>query len=422
MIEDAWSIMGGQPLRGSVKLAGSKNGALPTLAATLLLDGEAVLHNVPEIADVECMLELLSAFGLTVVREAGGSVRVVNRGLEAHRVPLELVRRMRASHYLLGPVVARLGRAEIPFPGGCAIGERPIGYILEGLEALGAEARVDEVGVRLRAKRLVGASICLNPAFRSPGATFNVLMAASLAQGTTVIENASFEPDIVTFCHYLNAAGAQVRGAGTSRLEVTGVAALGSVQHTINADRLEAGTFFCAAGATRGEVTAEGVRPGELAGIADKLQEAGVVLEEMDRGLKATCSERPVAVSVVAKPFPHFPTDLQPPMAAMLATAEGISRIHDSIFDMRLQYVEPLLKMGADMRQLDARTLEINGVPRLHGARVEGHNIRDGAALVVAALGAEGESVVAGRHLVARGYQDFEGKLRSLGAEIEIRG
>ena len=417
MIGDAWRITGGRPLRGRVKPGGSKNGALPTLAATLLLDGETVLHNVPRIADAETMAGLLRAFGLTVEGE-GATVRIANGGLETHRAPLELVGRMRASHYLLGPVVARLGRAEIPFPGGCDIGERPFDYILAGLEALGAESRVEGERIRVWATRLAGTRISLNPLYRSAGATFNVLMAAALAEGTTVIENASFEPDVVRFCELLGRAGAEVEGAGSTTLTVRGARELRGVEHTVNPDRLEAGTFFCAAGATRGEVVVEGIARGDLAAVAGKLEEAGVALEESGEGMKASGPERPRGVAIETDPYPGFPTDLQPPMAAMLATAEGTSWIRENIFDQRLQYVEQLVKMGAEIRLLGPRAAEIRGRPRLRGAEVEASNIRDGAALVVAALGAEGESVVVGRRFVARGYEDMDGKLRSLGAQI----
>jgi len=418
MIQDAWHIIGGRPLRGRIKPSGSKNGTLPTLAATLLIDGETILHNVPRITDVQAMQELLRNFGLIVEERQHGSVRVVNRGLETHRAPLELVRRMRASHYLLGPVAARLGRAEIPSPGGCDIGQRPLDHILSGLEALGAESRIEEARIRIRADRLVGARFALNPAFRSPGATFSLLMAASLAEGTTVIENASFEPDVVAFCQYLNSAGADIQGVGTMTLTVRGVKALAGVQHTINPDRLETGTLFCAAAATRGEVTVEGVTRADLAVIADKLEEAGVRLEEADDGITASSPARPRGISIATQPFPDFPTDLQPPMAALLATADGISTIRENIFDMRLRYADQLAKMGAKIRLLDARTAEITGVTGLRGAVVEGHNIRDGAALMVAALGAEGSSCVIGRHFVARGYEALDGKLCSLGAQI----
>jgi UDP-N-acetylglucosamine 1-carboxyvinyltransferase len=292
-------------------------------------------------------------------------------------------------------------------------------YILSGFEALGVECRVDEERIHIRADRLRGARFALNPIFRSPGATFSMLMAAALAEGVTVIENASFEPDVITFCRFLNAAGGQVEGAGTTTLTVMGVASLHGAVHTVNPDRLEAGTFFCAAGSTRGQVTVEGIVRSDLGAIADRLEESGVMLTESDGGLTATCAERPRGVAIVAEPFPHFPTDLQPPMAAMLATAEGRSLVRDSIYDMRLQYAEPLRRMGARIQLIDARTAKIDGVSQLSGAEIEGLNIRDGAALVVAALGAEGESTVAGMRFVARGYESLDVKLRSLGANVE---
>ena len=422
MIDAAWHIVGGRPLRGRVRPSGSKNGALPTLAATLLLEGETVLQNVPRIGDVLTMMELLRAFGLTVEERERGELQIVNRGLTTHSAPEDLVARMRASHYLLGPVVARLGRANLPLPGGCDIGQRPMNYIISGLEALGVQAQVETGKITARASRLTGARVALNPVYRSPGATFNVLMAAATAKGTTVIENASFEPDVVVFCHFLKAAGAQIEGIGQPTLTVTGVQGLAGTGHRVNADRLEAGTFLCAAAATRGEVTVEEVTRSDLGAAADKLDEAGVELTTSTEGLRARCPGRPRGISVVTEPYPGFPTDLQPPMTTLLVCAEGESTVRESIFDRRLQYADQLARMGASMRVLDSRRLAVRGVERLHAAKVEAHNIRDGAAMVIAALSAEGESVVSGWRYVARGYEEFEGKLRSLGAQITLAG
>lgn len=419
MVEDAWGIVGGRPLRGSVRPSGSKNGALPTLAATLLLKGETILEGLPRIEDVRTMEELLRAFGLTVEENGGDSIRVVNEGLSTHRAPEEIVRRMRASHYLLGPVAAQLGRAEIPLPGGCDLGARPVDYILAGLEAIGMETRLRDGCIEVIADRLVGARVRLDPRYRSPGATFNVLMAAALAEGESVIEHASAEPDVVCFCRFLQAAGARIEGEGGPTLRVRGVEALHGVTHRVNPDRLEAGTFLLAGVATRGEVQVEGVAREELAAVADKMEEAGVTVSETDAGLRASCPGRPRGVTIVTDPYPMFPTDLQPPMAAMLATAEGESRIEESIFDRRLQYVEELVKMGAEVELLDARRARITGVPALRGAEVAAHNIRDGAALLIAALSAEGESVVSGRRFVSRGYERIAEKLTALGAQIE---
>ena len=418
MTEDGWRIVGGSPLHGRVRAAGSKNGSLPTLAAALLADGKTVLHGVPRIADVETMLALLRAFGLEV-EWAGAALEIVNRGLATHRAPEDLVRRMRASHYILAPVLARLGRVEVPLPGGCDIGQRPVDYILSGLESLGVDASVRDDRIEASAKRLRGARVTLDPAYRSPGATFSLLMAASLAEGVTVIENASCEPDVVSFCRFLRCAGAQIETAEETTLIVTGVDRLQGAEHSVNADRLEAGTLLCAAASTRGEVWVEGVPLRDLGRVADVLRAAGVEVREDGAGVCAACPGRPRAIAVATQPYPGFPTDLQPPLAAGLATAEGTSKVTETIFDRRLQYAQELVKMGARIDVLDSRNALIHGVPRLHGATVEAQNIRDGAALVVAALGAEGESAVMGKRYIARGYERLAEKLRALGAQID---
>lgn len=421
MAADAWRIVGGRPLRGAVGLSGSKNGALPTLAATLLVDGETVLENVPRITDVETMLRLLRGLGLEVEERSDGSVRIVNEGIATHRPPAELVGLMRASHYVLGPLALRLGRAEMPLPGGCQIGARPVTHFLAVLEALGVRTGTEGGRIALEASGLKGGVVVLDPRHRSAGATFTGLMAASLAGGETTVEHASFEPDVVRFCEFLNAAGAHVEGVGTPTLTVRGVDRLRGTTHRINSDRLEAGTLICAAAATRGEVRVEGITREELGETVDKLEEAGVVL--CDRGgLTAGCPERPRGVEVVTDPFPSFSTDLQPPVAAVLAGAEGRSTIRETVFDGRLQYADELAKMGADITVVNSREAVIRGVPRLRGAMVQAGNIRDGAAMVIAALSAEGESVVSGRQFVARGYEELETKLRSLGAQIATAG
>ncbi len=422
MGDDVWRIVGGRPLRGTVRPSGSKNGSLPLLAATLLLDGETILHNVPQIADVQTMLALLRAVGLTIEERPDGSVRVVNAGITHHRAPDELVSKMRASHYLLGPTLLKLGRAGMAMPGGCDLGARPVTHILSVLEALGAQATTDTSGIELTTSGLRGAVVTLDPQHRNPGATFTGLMAASLAEGETVIENASYEPDVICFCELLKAAGAKIQGIGGPRLTVQGVTRLKGVTHRVNSDRLEAGTFICAAAATRGEVLVEDITWEELCETLDKLAEAGVEITAQDGGLIAKCSQRPRGVNIVTDSFPLFSTDLQPPVAVVLATAKGDSTIQETVFDRRLQYVTELEKMGAVIELRDSRCAVIHGVERLHGASVAGGNIRDGAALVLAALSAEGESLVSGRRYVARGYENFEEKLRSLGAEITLAG
>ncbi len=422
MGDDVWRIVGGQPLRGTVRPSGSKNGSLPLLAATLLLDGETVLHNVPQIADVQTMLALLRAVGLTVEERADNSVRVLNNGITNHHAPAELVSKMRASHYLLGPTLLKLGQASMAMPGGCDLGARPVTHIISVLEALGAQATTNTSGIELTTKGLRGAMVTLDPQHRNPGATFTGLMAASLAEGKTIIENASYEPDVICVGELLKAAGAKIEGLGGPRLTIQGVARLKGVTHRVNTDRLEAGTFICAAAATRGEVLVEEITWEELGQTLDKLAEAGVEITPQDGGLLAKCPRRPRGVQIVTDPFPLFSTDLQPPVAVVLATAEGDSTIQETVFDRRLQYVSELEKMGAKIELRDSRCAVIHGVERLRGASVAGGNIRDGAALVLAALSAEGESLVSGRRYVARGYEKFEEKLRSLGAEITLTG
>lgn len=422
MTEDCWRIVGGRPLVGSVPISGSKNGALPSLAATILIDGETALRRVPRIADIETMVELLRALGLSVTTAESREVRVANRGPEFDTAPADLVGRMRASHYLLAPLLARLGRAAIPHPGGCQIGQRAVSHIIETLEAFGATARVGEEGLALEASGLRGCTVRLDPVYRSPGATFTALMAAATAAGTTVVEHASYEPDVIAFCRFLISAGARIEGIGTESLTVHGVPGLQGTTHEVNADRLEAGTLMCAAAATRGEVETRGISLGELAGADEKFAESGIELSEGEGGVRARCPARPRAVSVTTAPYPGFPTDLQPPFTAVLVCADGESEVRESIFDRRLQYADQLAKMGAQMNRVDSRRAVVRGVARLHGAEVRGENIRDAAAVVVAALSAEGESIVGGRRYAARGYEGLESKLRSLGAEITPAG
>jgi UDP-N-acetylglucosamine 1-carboxyvinyltransferase len=421
MTEVAWRIEGGTPLRGTVRPSGSKNGSLPLLAASLLLDGQSTLTNIPRIADVETMLALLRAFGLTVEERPRGEIHITNNGLSTHLAPADLVGKMRASHYLLGPVLLHRGRVEMAMPGGCDLGARPVTHITSVLEALGATAETKDT-IHLSARGLRGAVVTLDPRHRNPGATFTGLMAGALATGETTIENASFEPDVVGFCRFLGAAGARITGIGTPTLTIQGVDRLHGAAHRVNSDRLEAGTFLCAAVATRGDVAVEDTTWDELGETADKLAQAGVELLAEGSALRARCPGRPRGMHIITDPFPCFSTDLQPPVAAVLATADGESTIRETVFDRRLRYADELVKMGADIELRESRFAVIRGVPSLRGARIAAGNIRDGAALVIAALGAQGQSLVAGRNYVARGYEDFETKLRSLGAEIELVG
>jgi UDP-N-acetylglucosamine 1-carboxyvinyltransferase len=330
----------------------------------------------------------------------------------------DLVRRMRASHYILGPLLLKAGRADIPLPGGCRIGSRPVEHFLDVLRRLGVEARQAAGRIRATASGFRGATVTLDARYCNPGATFTALMAGAVAQGETVVENASHEPDVVAFCRFLTAAGARIAGVGGPTLTIRGVDRLAGVSHHINTDRLEAGTLLYAAAATRGDVTVESIGREDLRAAVEKLEEAGVEVSESGDGLRVCCPSRPRAVSVLTEPFPGFPTDLQPVFAALLVCAEGEATIEESIYDNRLQYADELRKMGAHLRLTSPRRLHVAGVSSLRGAGVEAHNIREGAALVVAALAAEGESRVTGRGYIARGYQDIDVKLEALGATI----
>jgi len=423
MNRDVWRITGGQSLEGRVSPSGSKNGCLPTLAATLLIDGETTLQNVPDISDVRTMIEILRALGLAVDDLGESRVRITNLGLHLNEELDDLVRRMRASHYVLGPMALKLGHADIPMPGGCELGMRPVDHFLAVLDALGARSRLDEDRINVDADRFIGDLVRLDGTYLNPGATFTAVMIGALAEGETIVENASSEPDVVSFCDFLTAAGASIEWLEDSTLKVMGVSRLEGTTHRVNSDRLEAGTFLCAAAATGGDVVVDGFTVAELGSIAEQATKAGVELHDEGGEVRVHGRKRPRPIHLVTRPYPGFPTDLQPPLAAVLAQADGESTIEESIYDGRLQYIEDLNKMGAQMRRLDSRRAVIAGVEMLHGAEVEGKNIRDGAALIVAALSAEGESTVSGcTRYVSRGYENLDEKLRSLGAQIASTG
>jgi len=417
MTEDTIRIVGGTRLAGTVTLNGSKNGTLPLLAATLLVEGDCLLRNVPRVEDVFTMLDILRALGLGVQWERG-DLLISNRGISTHRAPQALVEKMRASFYVFGPLLARLGQAEVPMPGGCNLGSRPVDYIIREFVPLGAEITVEHGFVSAKAGRLHGGAISLDPRYRSPGATFNLVMGAVLAEGTTVIDNACGEPDVVEFCEFLNKAGARITGAGTPLLQVEGVRRLSGCEFTAPNDRLEAGTYLIGAAITGGDVTVRTIQPGALGVVLEKLQEAGLEIEVGVDSVRGICRQRPASLQVETAPYPGFPTDLQPPLAAMLCVAAGRSVIRENIYDGRLSYLDQLSRMGAKCRVED-RIAIIEGVERLTGARVQAErHMRAGAALVLAALAAEGESEIVGRHFIERGYQNFEQKLAALGATV----
>jgi len=414
---DTLHILGGKPLQGSVLPGGSKNGSLPALAACLLMEGECRLSNVPQIEDVETMLALLRCCGAQVERDSAGAVIVSTLNLRPTKITAELAAKMRASYYLLGPLAGRLGEASLPLPGGCNLGSRPVEYLLQALEPLGLTASVRDEQLVISGGPTKGGRVVLDPRYRSPGATFTTIMAGCLGEGETVIENACEEPDVVSFCEFLGRAGAKIQGAGSSTILIQGVKGLRGVEHRILGDRLEAGTYLLAGAASRGDVTAVGASRARLRGFVEALEECGVEVRDEVEGIRALCPKRPRGLDIITRPFPGFPTDLQPPMMALLACAEGTSRIEERIFDGRMGHVEELQRLGASI-EAEGRRAVLHGVEQLKGAEVEALNIRAGAALIVAAVGAAGETCLRGRAHLARGYERLEEKLAALGAQV----
>ena len=410
-------VLGGVPLRGEVEVSGSKNSSLPILAASLLASkGQCILHNVPHIADVGTMCEMLQALGASVQRE-GHTVIIDAENLQSHSAPTELVRKMRASFYVAAPLLARLHRAEVPLPGGCVLGPRPVNYHIDAFQKMGAVTTVERGAMNAVAEHWHGASIYLEPKNSSVGATVNIMMAACLATGTTTIENAAREPEVVNLAEYLKKMGGKIRGAGTATITIQGVKELHGTEHTIYNDRIEAGTYLTAAGITGGDVTVHGLPPVHLSVYIDKLQEAGIEITHGDRWIRAATVQPLRATDVATAPFPGFATDLQAPFLTMMCLAEGRSAIEENVFDVRFNYAAELLRMGADIT-LTENTAIVRGVSKLSGAEVQATDLRAGAALVLAGLGAEGRTEVTKVEYIDRGYEHFVDKLRSLDGQV----
>lgn len=414
---DRFRVVGGARLAGEVRLAGAKNSVLKLMAAALLAHGVTVLHQVPDIADVAIMAELLRRLGCTVEHDPRtASLRVDVPERPGHQADYDLVRLMRASICVLGPLVARCGVAEVARPGGDAIGSRPLDLHVDGLVRLGASVDTEHGFIVAKAPDgLRGAPVWLD--FPSVGATENIMMAAVLAHGTTVIDNAAREPEIVDLADMLTAMGAQVHGAGTSTIEVSGVERLSPVEHTVVPDRIIAGTWAYAAAATQGDIRVRNARPEHLEIALDKLVTAGAAVERTEDGFRVVMDTRPAAVDVVTLPFPGFPTDLQPMVLALNAVAEGAAMVTENVYEARFMFVDELLRLGADIRT-DGHHAVVRGRPRLSGAPVRATDIRAGAALVVAGLVAEGVTVVSDAFHVDRGYPGFDAQLRALGADV----
>ncbi|NLA68697.1 MAG: UDP-N-acetylglucosamine 1-carboxyvinyltransferase [Gammaproteobacteria bacterium] len=410
-------VTGGRPLEGEVRVSGAKNAVLPILCATLLADEPVEIGNVPHLHDVVTTARVLDGLGADVRHDADGSHVVVDpRGVDSHVAPYELVRTMRASVLVLGPLVARHGAAEVALPGGCAIGSRPVDLHIRALEALGARITVEHGFINARAGRLRGGHVSFDTV--SVGATENLLMAATLAQGTTVIDNAAREPEIVDLAQCLQAMGADIEGAGSARIVVRGVDRLHGARHEVVADRIEAGTFLVAGAITGGRVTVTHARPDTMEAVLERLAAAGAdLVVDRDRITVDMRGRRPRAVDISTAPHPGFPTDMQAQFMALDSIAEGVSRIDETIFENRFMHVNELLRLGADIH-VDGHRATVTGVPRLSAAPVMATDLRASASLVLAGLVAEGETVIDRIYHLDRGYEHIERKLSGLGAVI----
>lgn len=410
-------VTGGCRLKGEVKASGAKNAALPILAASLLTADDLVLHNVPHLSDIRTMGKLLSGLGMTVERPSDTeTVRLNAKSLTTLTAPYELVKTMRASIVTLGPMLARFGEARVSLPGGCAIGARPVDQHIKGLQTLGAEVVIDHGYVVAKAKRLKGAHIVTDMV--TVTGTENLLMAATLAEGTTVIENAAREPEVVDLANCLIAMGAKIRGAGTPVIEVEGVAELHGATHSVLPDRIETGSFLVAALMTRGDVTVTHAAPHTLDIVLEKLREAGATVQTGDDWIRVSIDKRPQAVSVRTVPHPGFPTDMQAQFMALDTIAEGTGRIIETIFENRFMHVPELQRLGANIT-VDGHTAVVTGVEALSGANVMATDLRASASLVIAGLVAKGETIVDRIYHLDRGYDHMEVKLAALGAQIE---
>ena len=413
-------VKGGPPLNGEVRISGAKNAVLPILCATLLADAPVTITNVPHLHDVVTTVKLLEEIGAGIAIDADYNITVDPRTVHSQVAPYELVRTMRASVLVLGPLLARYGVAEVSLPGGCAIGSRPVDLHIRGLQALGAHINVENGFIKAHAERLKGARHVFE--IVSVGATENVLMAATLAEGTTVLENAAMEPEIVDLAECLKALGARIEGAGTGHIVIHGVERLHGGTHAVVPDRIETGTFLVAAAMTGGRITAVHARPDTMDAVLDKLREAGATIEcEGDRIMLDMHGRRPKAVNLTTAPHPGFPTDMQAQFMAMNCIADGVGVISETIFENRFMHVNELLRLGADIH-IDGHTAVVRGVEKLSGAPVMATDLRASASLILAGLVAGGETTIDRIYHLDRGYENIERKLSALGAIIERIG
>jgi UDP-N-acetylglucosamine 1-carboxyvinyltransferase len=414
---DKFLIEGGKSLKGEVKIKGSKNSALPILAATLLCEDEFVIDNVPQLRDIFTMKKVLEILGVSISIE-GNRVKVDTRGAVGYEAPYELVKQMRASYYVLGPLIARVGRALVSLPGGCAIGTRPIDLHIRGLKRLKADISITHGYIDAYGTKLKGSPIFLEgPNGPSVGATINVMTAATLAKGLTVIEGAAMEPEVEDVANFLNKCGAKIKGQGTRRIEIKGVKKLHGCEYEIIADRIEAGTLAVGAAISRGEVFLKGAKEVHLKASLEKLKEAGADIFAEKDGIAVKMDRDIRSADIETAPFPGFPTDMQAQFTALLSLSNGISIVREKIFEERFMHVMELIRMGADIRR-ESDYVVIKGVPCLYGAEVMASDLRASAALVLAGLSASGTTEVRRIYHIDRGYENIEERLRKLGAQI----
>lgn len=416
---EQYVIKGGIPLRGEVTIAGAKNAALGILAAAVMTDDEVIIENVPNVRDTRVLLQAIQGIGATVHYIDEHTVSICGKTIQNSKelcVDDEFIRKIRASYYLLGALLGKYNRSTVALPGGCDIGARPIDLHLKGFRALGAKDEIKGSMITVEAEQLVGSHIYLD--IVSVGATINIMMAAALAEGKTTIENAAKEPHIVDVANFLNSMGANIRGAGTDVIRIRGVKALKGTTYSIIPDQIEAGTFMMAAAATKGDVLIKNVIPKHLEAITSKLNEIGATVEEYDDSVRVKADSRLRSTNVKTLPYPGFPTDMQPQIAATLALSSGTSIVTESIFENRFKYVNELTRMGANIK-VEGNVAIISGVEKFTGASVCAPDLRAGAALVIAALAADDFTVVEDIKYIQRGYEKFSTKLRALGAKIE---
>lgn len=414
---EQYIIRGGTPLRGEVEICGAKNAALGILAAAIMTDDPVVIENLPDVSDVNIMIEAMSQIGVKIEKIDRHTVRICGAGIGDVNIEYEYIKKIRASYYLLGALLGKYKKAEVPLPGGCNIGSRPIDLHLKGFKALGAKIVIKNGSVCAEADRLAGKHIFLDTV--SVGATINIMMAASMAEGRTVIENCAKEPHVVDVANFLNSMGANIKGAGTDVIRILGVPKLHGTDYSIIPDQIEAGTFMFAAACTHGDVMVRNVIPKHLEATISKLVEIGCTVEQFDTAVRVVGPQGSLsAANVKTLPYPGFPTDMQPQIGVALAMAEGTSIVTESIFENRFKYLDELARMGS-CSKVEGNTAIITGISRLSGARVSAPDLRAGAALVIAGLAAAGVTTMDDIIYIKRGYEDFDAKLRALGAKIE---